>query len=52
MVERRKIDCRGWLTVLTMKGEVFEIVQPDVSDAQLAQLREMAREVLDEEGTQ
>ncbi len=49
IVERRKIDHREWLTVRTVTGEVFEIVKPDVSEERLAQLRDMAREVLDDE---
>jgi hypothetical protein len=35
--------------VLTVADELFDIVKPDVSDERLAQLREMARQVLDEE---
>ncbi len=51
MVERHRIDCREWLTALTVAGELLArgIEKPDVSDARLAQLRVMAREVLDEE---
>ncbi len=47
--ERRKIDCREWLTVLTVAGEVFDIAKQDVSHERLARLRDMARAVLDEE---
>jgi hypothetical protein len=45
IVERRKIDCREWLTVLTVSGELpgGDIVKPDVSDERLAQLRDGGR---------
>src|SRR5512135_156497 len=50
VVERRKIDCREWLTVLTVAGDLFDIVKPDVCDERLAKLQEMARAVLQDDG--
>ncbi len=48
IIERRMIDLREWLTIRTVGGELFDIVKPTVSEARLAELLQMAKEVLAE----
>ena len=49
IIAQRTIDARQWLTIRTVAGELFSIVKPHVIDARLAELQEMAREVLRED---
>ena len=49
IVERHTIDLREHLTLRTVAGDSFTIVKPDVSDELLTKMREMAREILDED---
>ncbi len=46
IIERRMIDLREWLTIRTLNGELFDIVEPNVSKTQLDKLQTMARQVL------
>ena len=50
IIEQRTIDARERITIRTVAGELFSIVRPNVIDAQLVDLREMARQVLSEDG--
>ena len=49
IIEQRTIDARQWLMIRTVAGELFSIVKPNVIDARLAELQEMARQVLRED---
>ena len=49
IIEQHAIDARQWLTIRTVAGELFSIVKPHVIDARLAELQEMARQVLRED---
>ncbi len=49
IVERRTIDGREWLRLVTTGNELFSVVKPDVDDDVLARLRGMAREALEDE---
>ncbi len=50
IVEQRTIDARKWIYIRTSAGELFSVVKPNVGEDVLAQLREMAREALRNEG--
>ena len=49
IIAQRTIDARQWLTIRTVAGELFSIVKPHVIDPRLAELQEMARQVLRED---
>ena len=46
IVAQSTTDARQWLTIRTVAGELFSIAKPNVSDARLIELQEMARQVL------
>ncbi len=46
IVERRTIDGRAWIYLLTSSHELFSVVEPKVGEDVLAHLREMARDAL------
>ncbi len=49
IVERQTVDGREWVTVRTVGGELFSIVEPDESDDMLETLKVLAREILSAE---
>ena len=49
LVGQHTVGMREHLELRTAAGDAFTIVKPDISDELLAQMREMVREVLDEE---
>ncbi len=49
IIEQHTIDAREHLTLRTVAGDSFTIVKPFVSEELLAELRAMAREVLNED---
>lgn len=49
IVERRMVNMREQVTLKTTTGQTFSLLTPDVIEELLAQMIEMAREVLDEE---
>lgn len=49
IIDRQVIDERGRLTGRIKTPEIFSIVKPDVGEELLADFREMAREVLQED---
>jgi hypothetical protein len=49
IVERHTIDAREHLTLRTVAGDVFTIVKPHASEELLGVMRELAREILDED---
>ncbi len=49
IIEQRTVGIREQLTVRTVPSDTFTLVKPDISDALLAQMREMVQEVLEEE---
>ncbi len=49
ITDQRTVSMREQLTLRTVEGETFTILKPDIRDELLAQLKEMVREVLDEE---
>jgi hypothetical protein len=49
IVERHTIDAREHLTLRTVAGDTFTIVKPYVSEELLGEMRELAREILDED---
>ncbi len=50
IVERRTIDGREWIYILTSSHELFSVVEPEVGEDVLEYLREMARDALRGEG--
>ena len=49
IVEQHTIDAREHLTLRTVAGDSFTIVKPFVNEELLAEMRTMAREILDED---
>jgi hypothetical protein len=49
IVERHRVDNLEYLTIETIAGDVFEIIQPQVSEDLLTTLRALARDVLDQD---
>lgn len=49
IIETREVDGRTEFTIRTCTPEIFQIMKPDVSEQQLAKMRELAREELGRE---
>ena len=48
LIERQVIDAREYLTFRTIVGDIFTLIKPDVSEAELERIKAMAREILRE----
>jgi hypothetical protein len=52
IVSRRTVDGREYLAIVTIAGDEFEIVRPEISADLEQQLREQVRAIMDQDANQ